>query len=67
MTDLYGKMLGCARSSLRERLFQPTACPDFGEAIFLARIASRKDCFVVPPRNDDFSLDLSMVAQRRIF
>ncbi len=35
------------------------------EAIFLARIASRKDCFVVPPRNDDFSSHLSMVACRR--
>jgi len=26
------------------------------EAIFLAGIANRKDCFVVPPRNDDQSI-----------
>ncbi len=26
-----------------------------GEAIFLTRITSRKDFFVVPPRNDDLS------------
>jgi len=25
------------------------------EAIFIARITGMKDCFVVPPRNDDFS------------
>jgi len=35
------------------------------EAIFLARIASRKDYFVVPPRNDDFSSYLSMVAESK--
>jgi len=25
------------------------------EAIFIAMVASMKDCFVVPPRNDDIS------------
>jgi hypothetical protein len=28
------------------------------EAIFLAQTASRKDCFVVPPRNDEFSIEV---------
>jgi hypothetical protein len=27
------------------------------EAIFMARITSMKGCFVVPPRNDDFSIE----------
>jgi hypothetical protein len=27
------------------------------EAIFIAEIASMKDCFVVPPRNDDLILE----------
>jgi hypothetical protein len=28
------------------------------EAIFMARIISMKDCFVVPPRNDDLSFGI---------
>ena len=28
------------------------------EAIFTGRIASMKDCFVVPPRNDDKSIEI---------
>ena len=49
-------------NELNRRLFQQTACPDLGEAIFIARITSMIDCFVVPPRNDDlFWNGLSMV------
>gem|GEM_PF-6199122 len=28
------------------------------EAIFMERITSMKDCFVVPPRNDDLSIEV---------
>ncbi|MDQ0638956.1 hypothetical protein QF042_002521 [Pedobacter sp. W3I1] len=44
-------------SSLREGFFSRQPAPIFGEAIFMARITSMKDCFVVPPRNDDLSFE----------
>ncbi len=38
-----------------EKAFSADSLPRFyGEAIFITRIISVKDCFVVPPRNDDF-------------
>ncbi|MDQ0964821.1 hypothetical protein QFZ20_000224 [Flavobacterium sp. W4I14] len=42
---------GCVESSLREGF-------SADEAIFTARIVDMKDCFVVPPRNDDYSIEV---------
>ena len=40
-------------NELIEGFFSQQPAPIFGEAIFIARITSMIDCFVVPPRNDD--------------
>ena len=45
-----------AGSSLREGFFSRQPATIFGEAIFIARITSMIDCFVVPPRNYDLSI-----------
>jgi hypothetical protein len=55
-------------SSLREGFSADSLSRPFGKAIFMARIASMKDCFV--PRNDDLSfesINSSGVEQQIIF
>jgi hypothetical protein len=58
MTGDFNELIGCEESSsdsyrMREGFFSRQPTPIFGEAIFIARITSMIDCFVVPPRNDD--------------
>jgi hypothetical protein len=43
-------------SNLNERHYKKAFSAD--ETIFMSRITSMKDCFVVPPRNDDLSFGI---------
>ncbi|WP_131529240.1 hypothetical protein [Pedobacter psychrodurus] len=53
-------------SSLREGFFSRKPAPIFGEAIFIARLASMKDCFIVPPLNDDGNKIFGKQVQQQI-